>query len=52
MSVPEKEMTRTIRVSLGRGNRPEELDRVVETMEKAVSEIRSKSGFSTEVTSK
>ena len=52
MAVPEKEMTRTIRLSLGRGNRPEEIKRVVDTLEKAVSEIRSKTGFSAEVTSK
>jgi cysteine desulfurase len=52
MSIPEREMTRTIRVSLGRGNRPEEMKRVVDTLEKAVLEIRLKTGFSAEVTSK
>ncbi len=46
MAVPEPEMTRTIRVSLGRGNRPEEMERVIDSLEKAVSEIRSKTGFS------
>ena len=34
MSVPESEMTRTIRVSLGRGNQPEEMQRVVDTLKK------------------
>ena len=52
MDVPKDEMTRTIRVSLGRGNRSEEIDRIVKVLEKAVSEIRSKTGFSVEVTSK
>jgi cysteine desulfurase len=52
MAVPESEMFQTIRISLGRGNRSEEMDRVVDILEKAVLEIRSKSGFSTEVTPK
>jgi cysteine desulfurase len=52
MAVPEREMNRTIRISLGRGNRPEEIKRVVDTLEKAVSEIRSKTGFSAEVSPK
>ncbi len=52
MRVPEQEMTRTIRVSLGRGNHPEEVERVVGALEKAVLEIRSKTGFSAEPTPK
>ena len=52
MAVPEQEMTRTIRVSLGRGNQLEDMQRVADTLEKAVLEIRSKTGFSTGVTSK
>jgi len=52
MAIPEKEMIRTIRVSLGRGNSPDEMKRVVDTLEKAVSEIRSKTGFSAETTPK
>ena len=52
MAVPPNEMIQTIRVSLGRGNRPEEINRVVEVLEKAVLEIRSKTGFSAEVTPK
>ena len=46
MSVPENEMIQTIRISLGRGNRPEEMERAVDALEKAVLEIRSKTGFS------
>lgn len=46
MAVPEKEMFQTIRISLGRGNRLEEMERVVEALEKSVLEIRSKIGFS------
>jgi cysteine desulfurase len=52
MAVPESEMTRTIRISLGRENRPEEMERVIDTLDKAVLEIRSKTGFSTEVAPK
>ena len=52
MSVPEQEMTRTIRLSLGRGNHLEEMKRVADSLEKAVLEIRSKTGFSAEVTPK
>jgi cysteine desulfurase len=48
MSVPEKEMFQTIRISLGRGNSPEEMAQVVDILEKAVTDIRSKTGFSTE----
>lgn len=46
MAVPENEMIQTIRISLGRGNRPEEMERAVDALEKAVLEIRSKTGFS------
>ena len=52
MAVPESEMTRTIRISLGRRNHPEEMKRVVDTLEKAVMEIRSKTGFSAGVAPK
>ena len=52
MAVPESEMTRTIRISLGRENRPEEIERVIDTLDKAVLEIRSKTGFSTGVVPK
>jgi len=48
MAVPEKEMFQTIRISLGRGNRPEEMERVADALEKAVLEIRSKTGLSVE----
>lgn len=52
MSVPESEMFQTIRVSLGRNNCTEEMDLTANALEKAVSEIRSKSGFSARVSSK
>jgi cysteine desulfurase len=52
MAVPESEMIQTIRISLGRGNRLETMERVTEAMEKAVLEIRSKSGFSAGVAPK
>ena len=52
MAVPEKEMFQTIRISLGRGNRLEEMDRVVEALGKSVLEIRSKIGFSAVATPK
>lgn len=46
MAVPEPEMIQTIRISLGRGNRQEQMDLVAKNLEKAVLEIRSKTGFS------
>ena len=46
MAVPENEMIQTIRISLGRGNCSEEMERVADVLEKAVLEIRSKTGFS------
>jgi cysteine desulfurase len=52
MAVSEKEMAQTIRISLGRGNRPEEMERVADVLEKAVFEIRSKTGFSAGVAPK
>jgi cysteine desulfurase len=52
MAVPESEMIQTIRISLGRGNRPEEMERVADALEKAVLEIRSKTGFSAEAVPK
>jgi cysteine desulfurase len=52
MAVPEGEMTQTIRISLGRGNRPEEMARVADALEKSVLEIRSKTGFSAGVAPK
>jgi len=52
MAVPENEMVQTIRISLGRGNCPEEMERVVDALDKSVLEIRLKTGFSTEVTPK
>jgi cysteine desulfurase len=52
MAVPENEMTQTIRISLGRGNRSEEIERVADTLEKSVLEIRSKTGFSAGVVPK
>ena len=52
MAVPENEMFQTIRISLGRGNRPEEMERVVDALEKSVLEIRSKTGFSAKATPK
>jgi cysteine desulfurase len=52
MDVPESEMFQTIRVSLGRGNSLEEMGRVADSLEKAVLEIRSKTGFSVEPVSK
>ncbi len=52
MAVPENEMAQTIRISLGRGNRPEEMERVADALEKAVFEIRSKTGFSAGVAPK
>ncbi len=52
MAVPENEMFQTIRISLGRENRPEEMERVADVLEKAVLEIRSKTGFSAGVAPK
>jgi cysteine desulfurase len=52
MAVPEGEMTQTIRISLGRGNRLDEMERVADAMEKSVLEIRSKTGFSARVSPK
>jgi cysteine desulfurase len=52
MAVPENEMVQTIRISLGRGNSPEEMERVADALEKAVLEIRLKTGFSAEVAPK
>jgi cysteine desulfurase len=52
MAVPESEMFQTIRISLGRENCLEEMKRVVGALEKAVLEIRSKTGFSAEPTPK
>jgi len=52
MAVPENEMAQTIRISLGRGNCPEEMERVADALEKAVFEIRSKTGFSAGVAPK
>ena len=52
MAVPENEMIQTIRISLGRGNRLEEMERAVDALEKAVLEIRSKTGFSAGVAPK
>ena len=52
MAVPENQMFQTIRISLGRGNRLEEMERVADALEKAVLEIRSKTGFSAEAASK
>jgi cysteine desulfurase len=52
MAVPEGEMIQTIRISLGRGNRPEEMERVTDSLEKAVLGIRSKTGFSAGVAPK
>jgi cysteine desulfurase len=52
MAVPEGEMTQTIRISLGRGNRPDEMERVADALEKSVLEIRSKTGFSAGVAPK
>ncbi len=46
MAVPESEMVQTIRISLGRGNQTEDMTRVSDALEKAVLEIRSKTGFS------
>ena len=46
MGIPESEMFQTIRISLGRGNRMKDLDQIVTVLEGAVSEIRSKTGFS------
>ncbi len=52
MEVPESEMIQTIRISLGRENRLETMEFVADAMEKAVLEIRSKSGFSAGVAPK
>lgn len=52
MEVPENEMFQTIRISLGRGNCPEEMERVVGALKKSVLEIRSKTGFSAETVPK
>jgi len=52
MDVPESEMFQAIRISLGRGNSAEEMERVADTLEKAVLEIRSKTGYSVEPVSK
>ncbi len=46
MGVPENHMLQTIRISLGRGNRPEEVERVASALERLVIDIRSKTGFS------
>ena len=46
MKVPESHMVQTIRISLGRGNRPEEIARVGKALERLVMDIRSKTGFS------
>ena len=52
MAVPEKQMFQTIRISLGRENSPEEMERVADALEKAVLEIRSKTALSTETAPK
>jgi cysteine desulfurase len=52
MDVPESEMFQAIRLSLGRGNSAEEMERVADTLEKAVLDIRSKTGYSVEPVSK
>ena len=46
MAVPESLMYQTIRISLGRGNRAEEMARVAAALERVVLDIRSKTGFS------
>jgi cysteine desulfurase len=52
MAVPETEMIQTIRISLGRGNYPEEMGRVADALDRAVLKIRSKTGFSAGVAPK
>lgn len=46
MAVPENLMYQTIRISLGRGNRAEDMARVAAALERVVLDIRSKTGFS------
>ena len=52
MGVQESHMVQTIRISLGRGNRPEEMERVASALERSVMDIRSKTGFSAGVAPK
>ena len=46
MAVPEDLMVQTIRISLGRGNRAEEMEQVASALKRVVMDIRSKTGFS------
>ncbi len=46
LAVPESLMVQTIRISLGRGNRAEDMARVAAALERVVLDIRSKTGFS------
>jgi len=46
MAVPEDLMVQTIRISLGRGNRAEEMEPVASALQRVVMDIRSKTGFS------
>ena len=46
MAVPEDLMVQTIRISLGRGNRAEEMEQVADVLKRVVMDIRSKTGFS------
>jgi cysteine desulfurase len=46
MAVPENLMVQTIRISLGRGNRAEEMEQVASALRRMVMDIRAKTGFS------
>lgn len=44
MDVPEEHMRQSIRISLGRSNGPEEIERVVDSLIRIVTDIREKQG--------